>query len=159
MKELDYEFFEQYKKLDKLCQDMYSSREGLSYYIKRMEDNGYLGVKIINGWLDDYYRLKHLRYVRNRIAHDNYSYDFSKVEDLDDVINFYERILRQEDPLCLLNNFNEKNKKSSKNLYRSGVKANRVNKIIGKLPLFFKIILVFLVIFYVILISYILLHH
>lgn len=40
-----------------------------------------------------------------------------------------------------------------------GVKANRVNKIIGKLPLFFKIILVFLVIFYVILISYILLYH
>lgn len=67
---------------------MYSSHEGLSYYIKRMEDNGYLGVKIINGWLDDYYRLKHLRYVRNRIAHDNYSYDFSKVEDLDGVINF-----------------------------------------------------------------------
>lgn len=72
---------------------------------------------------------------------------------------FYERILRQEDSLCLLNNFNEKNKKSSKNLYRSGVKANRVNKIIGKLPIFFKIISVFLVIFYVILISYILLHH
>ena len=37
MQSLDNEFFEEYKRLDRLCSDMFSSRIGVSAYIEAME--------------------------------------------------------------------------------------------------------------------------
>ena len=37
MQPLDNEFFEEYKRLDHLCADMYSCKNGVSQYIEDME--------------------------------------------------------------------------------------------------------------------------
>lgn len=45
--ETDNLFFEEYKKLDKLCSDKYNDKYGISTYIKDMEDNDYIGQKAV----------------------------------------------------------------------------------------------------------------
>lgn len=48
MTETDNLFFEEYKKLDKLCSDIYNDKYGISTYIKDMEENDYIGQKPLN---------------------------------------------------------------------------------------------------------------
>ena len=93
-------FMNAYKRLDNLCRDM--NGIGITGYIQDMEkDRG--GPYHVSGWRDDYLQLKHYRYIRNQIAHEN------DVEEGDlcsrgDVLwleNFYQRIMMQKDPLAL----------------------------------------------------------
>lgn len=108
MQPADNEFFEEYKHLDKLCGDMYSCRNGISEYIDQMDNKSYKGSPLIPSWNSDYKMLKHIRWVRNQIAHDSGSYQVSEPEDLEFVRNFYDRIFSGQDPLTLLRKEEEK---------------------------------------------------
>lgn len=95
-------FMEAYKRLDNLCKDLFSSDVGITEYIKSMERCSHYTLYIDN-WRNDYFALKHYRYIRNKIVHEN---DVTEDElcTADDVIwinNFYQRILNQTDPLAL----------------------------------------------------------
>lgn len=46
--------------------------------------------------------LKHLRWIRNRIAHDTDGDQISSISDIQDVREFYERILSGQDSIALL---------------------------------------------------------
>ena len=98
----DNEFFEEYKRLDKLCSEMYSCRNGVSEYISQMENSAYQGQFRVSSWTSDYKMLKHVRWVRNQIAHDSGTYQISEPEDLAFVRNFYGRIFSGQDSLTLL---------------------------------------------------------
>ena len=37
MKELNTDFYDEYKRLDKFCRDMFSGQDGVTEYIKQME--------------------------------------------------------------------------------------------------------------------------
>lgn len=108
MQPADNEFFEEYKHLDKLCGDMYSCRNGISEYIDQMDNKSYKGSPLIPSWNSDYKMLKHIRWVRNQIAHDSGAYQVSESEDLEFVRNFYDRIFSGQDPLTLLRKEEEK---------------------------------------------------
>lgn len=97
MNELDIRFFEEYKKADKLCKDIFLSDIGISTYIEEMEKIS-IHYDVILGWRDWYYTLKHLRWVRNQIAHSSDDYGFSNEKDLNDIINFTKCILELSDP-------------------------------------------------------------
>lgn len=93
-------FMESYKHLDNLCKDM--NGIGVTGYIKDMEQmqNGSFYVA---GWKKDYMQLKHYRYIRNQIAHENYA-DESNMCSAGDTVwldEFYRRIMEQTDPLAL----------------------------------------------------------
>ena len=93
-------FMESYKHLDNLCKDM--NGIGVTGYIKDMEQmqNGSFYVA---GWKKDYLQLKHYRYIRNQIAHENYA-DESNMCSAGDTVwldEFYRRIMEQTDPLAL----------------------------------------------------------
>ena len=95
-------FMEAYKRLDNLCKDLFPSDVGITEYIKSMERCSHYTLYIDN-WRNDYFALKHYRYIRNKIVHEN---DVTEDElcTADDVIwinNFYQRILNQADPLAL----------------------------------------------------------
>ena len=94
-------FFEEYKRLDRLCRDLFSCENGVSEYILQMEENVYKG-RIIPSWDYEYKTLKHLRYVRNKIAHDETGCEISTEDDLLQVRRFYNNILSQKDPFSLL---------------------------------------------------------
>lgn len=98
----DNDFFEAYKRLDKLCSEMYSCQNGVSEYIAQMERHAYKGQFRVSSWNNDYKMLKHVRWVRNQIAHDSGSYQISEPEDLDFVQAFHSRIYSGSDPLTLL---------------------------------------------------------
>ncbi len=50
MQAIDNEFFEAYKRLDRLCSDIYGCRNGVSQYIEDMERVSYQGRLAIPSW-------------------------------------------------------------------------------------------------------------
>lgn len=98
----DVEFFEEYKRLDGLCADMFSCQNGVSAYIEQMESEAFQGRRHVPAWDADYKMLKHLRWVRNQIAHDSGGYLMSGPEDLRNVREYRQRILSGTDALALL---------------------------------------------------------
>lgn len=101
MELLDNEFFEAYKRLDKLCREIFDCKNGVSEYILQME-NTPNGRNKIASWDSDYKALKHLRWLRNQIAHDTTENSISKQEDILWAESFYNRIIEQEDPFSQL---------------------------------------------------------
>lgn len=98
----DVEFLDEYKRLDAVCSDMFSCKNGVSRYINEMENQSCRGKFRIFSWDDDFRLLKHLRWVRNKIVHESFDYEVCKSSDIVAVVNFYERIISESDPLSLL---------------------------------------------------------
>lgn len=95
-------FIESYKRLDNLCKDIFTSETGVTTYITNMESLMYNRFQITN-WDSDYKKLKHYRYIRNQIVHEN-NVDEGNICNADDlywVEQFYQRIINQTDPLTL----------------------------------------------------------
>lgn len=102
MRELNIEFQEQYKQLDKLCRDMYRSDEGVSAYIRDMESTPYNKRYAVRDWDACYKQLKHMRWMRNRLAHDiSIDTDFCKRSDIEWIRHFRNSILQGNDPLAV----------------------------------------------------------
>lgn len=102
MRELNIEFQECYKRLDKLCREMYDSREGVSSYIQDMEQTPYTEQRTVINWDSEYKNLKHYRWMRNQLAHEiDIDTEFCEESDVEWVEQFYERILNGTDPLAL----------------------------------------------------------
>ena len=99
-------FFEEYKSLDNLCKDILESEKGVSEYIERMEKEE-RGRMIVADWDRDYKKLKSMRYIRNKLAHDDGAYesDLCTDKDIAWVSDFQTRIMSEEDPLTVLYNY------------------------------------------------------
>ena len=95
-------FFQQYKRLDNLCKDLFLSDKGISTYIESMEKCGYNAWRIV-GFDTDLQMLKRYRHIRNLIAHedDANESDYCDKSDEEWIIHFHERIIRCDDPLAL----------------------------------------------------------
>lgn len=102
MTETDNRFFEKYKRLDKLCSEIYDDPKGISSYIADMEENEYIGQESIESWRAAYKSLKHARWLRNRIAHDENISDICTSDDIDFVTDFYNQIFSSTDPISQL---------------------------------------------------------
>ncbi len=104
MKELETDFLEEYKVVDRICGDEYLSQNGMSEYILQMEEARETGRGFIPSW-DGYYRtLKRLRRIRNQIVHDSYGSECSE-QDLEDLKAFHKDLISIEDPLALLGKY------------------------------------------------------
>lgn len=101
MDRLDMEFFDKYKDVDKFCGDMLSSDSGISEYIDQMEKTPASERRYVPSWERDYRMLKHLRYVRNQIAHANNDV-ISTEEDFFELNEFYDRLLSGNHPFALI---------------------------------------------------------
>ena len=95
------EFINEFKHLEKLCNDMYGQPHGVTLYINEMEAASHEAGGIA-GWSDDFKNLKRLRHIRNNLVHDpEYEPDYD-AEDIEYLKDFYRRIIDQQDPLSLL---------------------------------------------------------
>ena len=101
---LNLEFQEEYKRLDRLCKDYLSSTEGVSEYIRQMEATPWSNRRYVFTWEDDYKQLKHVRWVRNQLAHEvgTLNSDICTEDDLDWVQSFYNRIINGSDPFTVI---------------------------------------------------------
>lgn len=141
MIELNIGFQEQYKQLDKLLKDVFSSAEGVSAYIRKMEITAIKKQKNVPQWDTVYKQLKHFRWMRNQLAHEiSIDSDFCTQNDIDWLQQFYREILNRTDPLTAANQINEsvqRHTPSSVNKKRDEKKPSLWNKIISKIKSWF----------------------
>ena len=102
MHQADSAFFDAYKRLERFCSDRYSEQSGVSAYIAEMEACAARGRASVPSWNADYQGLKHIRWVRNRIAHEAEAGRLSEDGDLSFAQDFYRRLQAEKDPLALL---------------------------------------------------------
>lgn len=104
MQNLNYIFFEEFKHLDKLCGEVYNSRHGVTSYIDDMKAVLRNGYQHIPNWKNDLEQLIRLRHIRNYLAHTTGAFQetLCTQKDIDLVIDFCNRILKQTDPMALL---------------------------------------------------------
>lgn len=96
------EFLNAYKRLEKLCSDMYGTAHGISAYIEDMV-NCPQGARLVSGWQQDLRQLKHYRWVRNKIVHepDCTEEELCTPADTRWLDSFYDRIMSRRDPLAV----------------------------------------------------------
>ena len=99
--EPERELFDEFKRVDAICRDMFSSQYGVSAYISQMEQVFPRGRFTVPTWDKDYQMLKRVRWLRNQIAHDMTVVDCT-ISDVEYLRDFHNRLLIQEDPLAAL---------------------------------------------------------
>lgn len=115
MDNIEILFFEEYKKLDNLCKDLFKSDRGVSQYIEEMECTPFTKSRLVESWQDDYKMLKHVRWIRNNIAHNN-DYSGCNKSDVKSVKDFYKKIINQKDPFSVIaQNSRELHRRNNKN--------------------------------------------
>lgn len=115
MDNIEILFFEEYKKLDNLCKDLFKSDRGVSQYIEEMECTSFTKSRLVESWQDDYKMLKHVRWIRNNIAHNN-DYSGCNKSDVKNVKDFYQKIINQKDPFSVIDqNSRELQRRNNKN--------------------------------------------
>lgn len=104
MRDLNIDFMDLYKSVDRFIRDAYSSSEGVSEYIRQMEQNDFKGRRYVATWGADYDKLKRLRWIRNQLSHEvGYDSDICEDADYDWLETFSHRLYSANDPLAEMN--------------------------------------------------------
>lgn len=80
---------------------MFSDKNGVSAYISQMEQKDSAGRMQVPEWGADYKQLKHCRWLRSQLAHEDV-YGICEEEDLVFLEQFHDRIIGGVDPLVVL---------------------------------------------------------
>ncbi|MGM9596295.1 MAG: DUF6548 family protein [Eubacteriales bacterium] len=106
MNDLNSAFIEEFKNLEKLCNEIYNVRNGVSSYIDDMQSQPPRAALNVPGWQEDLKTLKRMRGIRNKLVHEagTFNDDMCTEYDVEWLSEFRIRILNQEDPISLLCN-------------------------------------------------------
>lgn len=104
---------ESYKRLEKLCGEIYNENHGVSAYIDEMLSVSD-GEVYVPEWNDRLKKLKHYRWVRNRIAHDPdcREEDMCDSDDAAWLEWFHESVMTGTDPLACYRRAKSRQKKA-----------------------------------------------
>lgn len=100
MNNIESALFEEFKRVDSICRDMLSADKGVSTYIEQMETTPASMRYQVAGWDDDYKKLKHIRWVRNKLAHETGNVECTQA-DVEWLQGFHSRLLNRTDPLAI----------------------------------------------------------
>ncbi len=100
MRMLEAKYLGLYKQVEAVCVERLSGKYGVTEYITHMENAGNEKARV-PGWDVAYKKLKHLRWIRTKIAHETGDSECSK-EDYRDLKAFQKLLKRKKDPLSLL---------------------------------------------------------
>lgn len=99
---LNYVFFDEFKRLEKLCNDIFGVTNGVTCYINSMKATQVRDHYGITDWDADLTRLISLRHKRNLLSHEaSFEEQLCTQEDIDWLCDFYDRIINRDDPLAL----------------------------------------------------------
>ena len=99
MDNIHIELLEEYKFVDAICRDMLGTKKGVSAYIEQLDETPMTVRYWITEWNDEYRQLKHIRWLRNQIAHSTESVECTQ-SDLDWLKGLHNRLLTQQDLLA-----------------------------------------------------------
>ena len=97
-------FFDEYKKLDKFCSEMYGKNSGgVTCYLNDMMAVPVMQRNRIPEWNQTYDRLRELRHIRNQMAHGEGSFEDypCSEEDVLWLFEFRSKIMHISDPLAV----------------------------------------------------------
>ena len=115
MRDLNIDFLDLYKRVDRFIRDAYASSEGVSEYLRQMEQNDFKGRNLVPNWATDYNWLKRLRWIRNQLSHEvGYDSDICEEADYLWLEEFRSRLYAANDPMSML----RKNKNAERQRYR-----------------------------------------
>ena len=100
---MNYQFFEEFTKLDKICVSVYQT-EGTGGYLEQMRGVSCVYAEDIPNWVAELERLHRYRTVYQALAQspDAFAQKLCSQEDVDWVRDFGSRIMERRDPLALL---------------------------------------------------------
>lgn len=99
MDDIQIELLDEYKYVDKICREMFDAEKGVTAYIEQLDETPMTVRYWITEWNDEYRQLKHIRWLRNQIAHST-GYVECTQSDLDWLKDFHNRLLTQQDLLA-----------------------------------------------------------
>ena len=103
MRDLNIDFLDLYKRVDRFIKDAYASSEGVSEYLRQMEHNAFKGRSLVSTWATDYNQLKRLRRIRNQLSHEvGYDADLCEEDDYQWLEEFWNRLFTADDPMAVL---------------------------------------------------------
>jgi len=124
---INIEFFDEYKRLDKLCSDMYGkSSGGVTSYINDMASVSSSDAQKILNWHSTYNKLKSLRHIRNQMAHGEGSFDdyVCSYDDIEWLRDFRNKIMNVSDPLAIYrSNMEMKKQLQNKQIHKQSVET------------------------------------
>lgn len=120
MNEVNAKFLKEYTMLDNLIKREFNVDVGVTTYIDRMEDILFKTKYFSEEFNEIYNELKHLRWKRNKITHEEEYMDkyFCTEEDIKYIQILFNNIKNKKDPLTLVN-----------------IKQNKITKENGAVPL------------------------
>lgn len=96
------QFLELYKSVDRFIRDAYASDDGLSAYLRIMENESLFNQRYVPEWEDDYKMLNRVRWIRNQFSHEmSFDSDICEESDQKWLVSFYKRLLASSDPLSM----------------------------------------------------------
>ena len=140
MTKLEVEYFDAYKRLNRVCSDMFNDSNGVSQYILQMQQLFAAGQHSVSVWESDYRTLKRLRHVRNEIAHKEDGSSCTE-SDINRLNEFYDRLLKGQDALSCYYRLQMK---------KTTVEQNRPTKRNGRGTVVFAVVFIVSVIIFVI---------
>jgi len=125
-KDTNYELIEKFGSLEKICNQIYGEKHGVTAYIDDMAKNNDFGEVYVCGWSDFLQGLKDVRHKRNQLSHGDvpFASDYAQEDDLKFIDNFHELILTQNDPLTILRKEHERHLKEAE----KKIKEQKANK-------------------------------
>ncbi len=104
MEHINQQFFDEYKRLEKACNEIYG-QHGVTSYIEKMKKTNKSNSKSIPNWQKTLNQLIRLRHIRNHLAHDEGAFEENLVTkaDINWLKDFRKDLLNGNDPLSQLN--------------------------------------------------------
>lgn len=105
---INYVFFEEYKKISNLCNDMSQVQNGVTEYINELEKIAGRREPEAQNVLR---QLKRMRHLRNLLAHGEgtFEQELCSAQDVEWIRDFHQKLLTQTDPLALYNQKKRRN--------------------------------------------------
>ena len=104
MDNFNYQFFEEFTKLDKICVSVYQAEGGTLGYLEQMRSASGIGADIVPRWTADLEQLHRYRTIYLALAQSNEAFEerLCGREDVRWLQEFHNKILERKDPLALL---------------------------------------------------------
>lgn len=104
MDHFNYEFFEEFTKLNKTCVSVYQAEEGTLGYLEQMRSVSTVGADLVPHWIENLEQLHRYRTVYQALCQspDAFEECLCTREDVDWIVEFRNKIMDRKDPMAQL---------------------------------------------------------
>lgn len=101
---LNSQLVEKFGELEKLCNEIYGDKHGVTLYINEMHQNAQDYSQKIPEYNQTLKRLRDIRHKRNKLSHGEVAFDtpYADESDIMFATEFKRKILKNEDPLSVI---------------------------------------------------------